>query len=61
MFFIEVPNCENKTMLKKSTISEPHLFHFTKKSLLHLLERESYTIRCRDYFRPAKYNRRRVE
>ena len=52
IFFVEVPNCENKFMLEKS-INEPHIFHFSKNSLLHLVKSAGFTVKCCDYFRPA--------
>lgn len=52
VFFIEVPNCENPSMLKAS-INEPHTFHFSKNNLQQLVENEGYKIKHCDFFRPA--------
>jgi 2-polyprenyl-3-methyl-5-hydroxy-6-metoxy-1,4-benzoquinol methylase len=53
IFFIEVPNCENAKMLDSTIPSQPHTFHFTKKSLLKLIENNGYTVLKCDFFRPA--------
>ena len=53
IFFIEVPNCEYKPMLKSSIEKNPHLFHFTKKSLIKLVEKIGYKVVTCDVFRPA--------
>ena len=53
IFFIEVPNCEYQPMLKNSIEKNPHLFHFTKKSLSKLVESIGYEIVSCDVFRPA--------
>ena len=53
VFFIEVPNCEYKPMLENSIKKNPHLFHFTKKSLSKLVENLGYKILTCDVFRPA--------
>ena len=44
IFFIEVPNCEYEPMLKNSIEKNPHLFHFTKKALIKLVENAGYKI-----------------
>lgn len=53
IIFIEVPNCENKTVLQNS-IDEPSTFHFSKQALVSLAKQSKFQIiRC-DYFRPAR-------
>lgn len=44
VIFIEVPNCENKKMMKISLGMESHIYHFTHKSLRMLLEKAGYKI-----------------
>ena len=56
IFFIEVPNCEYEPMLKNSIEKNPHLFHFTKKALIKLVENAGYKIVSCDVFRPATKN-----
>ena len=53
IFFLEVPNCEYEPMLKSSIEENPHMFHFTKKSLSKLVEKIGYKIVSCDVFRPA--------
>jgi 2-polyprenyl-3-methyl-5-hydroxy-6-metoxy-1,4-benzoquinol methylase len=53
IFFIEVPNCEYEPMLKSSIEKNPHLFHFSKKSLSKLVKDIGYEIISCDVFRPA--------
>ena len=53
IFFIEVPNCEYEPMLQSSIQKNPHLFHFTTKSLSKLVEKLDYKILSCDVFRPA--------
>lgn len=53
IFFIEVPNCENKKMLDASIIENPHVYHFTKKSLENIVKKAGFKIKEIDYFRPA--------
>lgn len=53
IFFIEVPNCEYKPTLKSSIEENPHLFHFTKKALIKMVEGIGYKIISCDVFRPA--------
>lgn len=43
ILFIEVPNCENKKLIKQS-INEPHVYHFTKKSLYNLVISLGYQV-----------------
>ena len=52
IFFIEVPSCEHQPTLKSSIFENPHVHHFSKKSLLKLVEKEFDVISC-DCFRPA--------
>ena len=53
IFFIEVPNCEYKPTLKSSIEENPHLFHFTKKALIRMVEDIGYKVISCDVFRPA--------
>ena len=53
IFFIEVPNCEYEPTLQSSIQKNPHLFHFTTKSLSKLVEKLDYKILSCDVFRPA--------
>jgi len=53
VFFIEVPNCENDKMLNASIIENPHVYHFTKKSLENIVKKADFKIKKADYFRPA--------
>ena len=43
ILFIEVPNCENEKLVKQS-INEPHVYHFTKKSLYSLVISLGYQV-----------------
>ena len=43
ILFIEVPNCENEKLVKQS-IKEPHVYHFTKKSLYNLVISLGYQV-----------------
>jgi 2-polyprenyl-3-methyl-5-hydroxy-6-metoxy-1,4-benzoquinol methylase len=52
IFFIEVPSCEHKPTLQASIFENPHVHHFSKKSLLKLVENDYDVISC-DCFRPA--------
>ncbi len=36
--FIEIPNCGSKKYLEESIFTQPHIHHFTKKSIQKLLE-----------------------
>ena len=51
-FFIEVPSSEHKETLESSILDNPHVYHFTKKSLLRLIESDYDIVSC-DCFRPA--------
>ena len=53
IFFIEVPNCENISVLKTSIELVPHTFHFSKKSLEKLAKKNLFQVIKSDYFRPA--------
>lgn len=53
VFFIEVPNCENKDILDNTLASQPHTYHFTRQSLINVIEKSGYKIIRSDYFRPA--------
>ncbi|MGY5148968.1 MAG: class I SAM-dependent methyltransferase [Candidatus Nitrosopumilus sp. bin_68KS] len=52
IFFIEVPGCDHEFTLQASIFKNPHIHHFTKKSLLKLVKRNFNIIAC-DCFRPA--------
>jgi 2-polyprenyl-3-methyl-5-hydroxy-6-metoxy-1,4-benzoquinol methylase len=51
ILFIEVPNCENDTILKLSIYDNPSTFHFSMKSLLTMAKTVGYDVLQRDYFR----------
>ena len=53
IFFIEVPNCENDSMLNSSITLLPHTLHFSKKSLINLVEKTGFKVISCDFFRPA--------
>ncbi len=53
IFFIEVPNCENKKLLDSTIKTQPHTFHFTKTSLVNTAHNAGYTVERCNYFRPA--------
>ena len=53
IIFIEIPNCENNTVLKDSVLTQPHTFHFSKKAITELAEKNEYKVERCDYFRPA--------
>ncbi len=53
IFFIEVPNCENESMLNSSITLLPHTLHFSKKSLINLVEKTGFKVIRIDFFRPA--------
>ena len=53
ILFIEVPNCENLSMLKNSII-EPHIWHFSRNSLQNICREVDFDIVVCDVFRPAK-------
>jgi 2-polyprenyl-3-methyl-5-hydroxy-6-metoxy-1,4-benzoquinol methylase len=44
IIFIEVPNCENKKIMTHSINMQPHIHHFTKKSLETLVKKTNFTI-----------------
>lgn len=52
ILFIEVPSCEHKPTLSASIFENPHIHHFSKKSLLTLVEKNFDIISC-SCFRPA--------
>ena len=41
IIFIEVPNCENKSVLKRSIYEQPSTFHYSKNSLLNLAKKQA--------------------
>jgi len=53
ILFIEVPNCENKKVLKTSIEKVPHTFHYSMRSLQIIMERNNFCIKKSDYFKPA--------
>ncbi len=53
IFFIEVPNCENDSMLNSSIFLVPHTFHFSKNSLTNMAKNSGFNVIKCDYFRPA--------
>ena len=53
IFFIEVPNSEHEPTLFASINENPHVYHFSKKSLTNIVEKAGYTVISCDYFRPA--------
>ena len=52
VIFIEVPNCENDQVLKDSILTQPHIFHFSKKALVNLSQNTGYKVEQCDFFRP---------
>ncbi len=61
IFLYEVPNCENDEMLNASINENPHVYHFTKKSLENIVKKAGFKIIKIDYFRPATKKRRNSE
>jgi len=53
IFFIEVPNSEHAPTLFGSINKNPHLYHFSKKSLTNIIEKAGYIMISCDIFRPA--------
>ena len=51
-FFVEVPNSENEELLKRLIRAVPHIYHFTKKSLMNVSNNAGYVVISCDYFRP---------
>jgi 2-polyprenyl-3-methyl-5-hydroxy-6-metoxy-1,4-benzoquinol methylase len=55
IIFIEVPNCENEDVLNSSIFNHPSSFHFSKNSLMKLVQKAGYNIKKCDCFRaPTK-------
>ena len=52
VFFIEVPSSEHTPTLKASIFENPHIHHFSKQSLIKLVEKHYRVVSC-DCFRPA--------
>ena len=50
IIFIDVPNCSNITTLHESISSQPHIFHFTKKSLESLSSTIGLSVIQTDFF-----------
>lgn len=50
VLFIEVPNCEEEELLKRSIQQNPHLYHFTKSSLKFCIEKFGYRIEKLDFW-----------
>ena len=61
ILFIEVPNCSNRQVLDSSINANPSTFHFTKKSLLELGERNGYKTIKSDFFIPTRTFRERYK
>lgn len=53
IFFIEVPNSEHRNTLKDSIFGSPHVYHFSKDTLVSLCKRLGFEIIACDIFRPA--------
>jgi len=53
ILFIEVPNCENDSMLNSSIFKVPHTFHFSKNSLMSLAKKAGFKVEKCNYFRAA--------
>lgn len=53
IFFIEVPNCENDSMLNSSVFLVPHTFHFSRNALINLAKKTGFKVVQCDFFRPA--------
>ncbi len=54
IIFIEVPNCENESVLKSSIYEQPSTFHYSKNSLLNLAKKTGLKIERCDFIRPPK-------
>lgn len=52
IFFIEVPSCQRMKTLESSIMKNPHIYHFTKQSLIKLVGKK-YDIVSSDCFMPA--------
>lgn len=55
IFFIEVPNCENRSILNATLVSQPHTYHFSKHSLINICNKAGFKMLRSDYFRPASF------
>lgn len=55
IFFIEVPNCENRSVLDSTLTSQPHTYHFSKNSLTNICNKSGFKILKSGYFRPASF------
>jgi len=53
IFFIEVPNCDNRELLSSTAKTQPHIFHFSQKSLQNIASKAGFRINHCDIFRPA--------
>lgn len=53
IFFIEVPNSEHVDTLKDSIFGSPHVYHFSKDTLINLCKNAGFDIITSDIFRPA--------
>ncbi|ABX12006.1 class I SAM-dependent methyltransferase [Nitrosopumilus maritimus] len=50
IIFIDVPNCSNLKTLHESIFTQPHIFHFTKKSIESLSSSTGFSIIKADFF-----------
>ena len=46
-------NCDNPKIRNSTMLTQPHTFHFTKNSLIKLIENNGYSVLQCDNFRPA--------
>ena len=53
VFFVEVPNCEFPKMLNDSIEKNPHIYHFSKRSLVNVFKKCGFHVIKSDCFRPA--------
>ncbi len=51
IIFIEVPNCENDEILRRSINDNPSSFHYSKQSLLNLAKNAGYAVEHCDFFK----------
>jgi len=50
LFFVDVPNCENSTVLESSINQNPSTFHFTMNALKKLGQKSKFELIKSDYF-----------
>jgi len=51
IIFIEVPNCQNNQALEDSINTQPHIHHFTKTSLIQLIQKCGFSVVKIDTFK----------